>query len=272
MLSDAIAAFDFAALRGAVALATSLAGESLPALDWAARLLIDIDPLKMAVPTILAVYAWLHPDRGCRADPVRAVRGAAGVVLALAIARGAQEVLPERPRPRDALPEFAFPSLGHLHDLSDVSSMPSDTAALIFALAAVAWAFSWRFGVASVAWAVVMTSLPRLYIGYHYLSDLLVGAALGVAAVACALRVGLPPRVVALGNSWLRKLDARAPALLPLAFFAFGAESLHAFETTRKMGAAASDLVQAISAEADAQPSPNTTDTPERNGEDDVCA
>lgn len=244
MLAEAIAAFDLAAQRGAIALAHAIAGESLPALDWAARLLVELDALKMGVPTFLAMYAWLRPDRGYRADPLRALRGAAGVVLALVLARLAQESLPERPRPRVALPDLPFPPLGHLSDLADWSSMPSDTAALAFALAAVAWASSRRLGAAAVAWAAVMTCAPRLYFGYHYLSDLVVGAA----SVALALNAPAPAGIVAGTRAWLRRIDARAPVLLPLAFFALGAECLHLFQSTRKMADAAGDVVAAVSA------------------------
>jgi hypothetical protein len=107
--------------------------------------------------------------------------------------------------------------------------MPSDTAALAFALAAVAWSSSRRLGAAAVAWAAVVTCLPRLYIGYHYLSDLLVGvgAAVGGGRLArAAARGRRRPRVGA---------RARAPAV-PLAFFVLGAECLHVFESTPQGG------------------------------------
>lgn len=77
LLPGAESAADVAVLRGVTAAARALAGESLPALDWLARLLVDLNILKLGVPTILAMYAWLRPDTGLRADPVRAVRGAA---------------------------------------------------------------------------------------------------------------------------------------------------------------------------------------------------
>lgn len=249
MISGAESAVDVAVLRGVSAAARALAGESLDALDWLARLLVDLNVLKLGVPTVLAMYAWLRPDTGLRADPVRAVRGAAGVVLTLALARAAQELLPERPRPRVALPDFPFPPLGHLPDLADWSSMPSDTAALASALVAVAWASSRRLGAASAAWAVVMTCLPRMYMGHHYLSDLVAGALLGVLSVTVALGTPLPAAAAAAADAWLRRLDARAPAALLLGFFVLGAECLHAFESTRKVVAATSEAARAFASE-----------------------
>lgn len=246
MMSDAIAALDHAVFHGVVRLAHGIAGGSLPALNWAARLLVEVDALKVGVPTLLAMRAWVHPRTGCRADPLRALRGAAGVIAALALARAAQELLPARPRPRAVLPEFPFPPLGHLDDLADWSSMPSDTAALTFALATVAWASSRRLGAVAFAWAAVVACLPRLYFGYHYLSDLVVGAALGVVSVAAALSAPLPAGAGARAEAALRGLDARAPAVLPLAFFVLGAECVQMFEFTRRMGTAAGELAQAF--------------------------
>lgn len=249
MLAGAVSTVDAAALLGVSAIARALAGGSLPALDWATRLLIDLSVLKLGVPTILAMYAWVHPDTGYRDDPVRAIRGATGVVLTLALARAAQELLPARPRPRVAMPDFPFPPLGHLQNLADWSSMPSDTAALAFALVAVAWSSSRKLSTAAAAWAVAMTCLPRMYIGYHYLSDVLVGAALGTLSVVVALRTPLPAGVAAAADARFRHLNARAPAALLLCFFALGAECLHAFEATRKMTAAASEAARAIVAD-----------------------
>lgn len=77
--------------------------------------------------------------------------------------------------------------------------------------------------------------MPRLYLGYHHLSDLLAGAALGTLSVAAALRTPLPARAAARVDERLRRLDARAPGLLLLASFALGAECLHVFESTRKV-------------------------------------
>lgn len=249
MFLDTVAALDRAALDGVYELVCAAAGGHIRGVDWAVRLLIEVSALKLGVPTLLAVYAWVRPDTGLRADPVRALRGAAGVVLTLALARATQNFLPARPRPRVAMPEFPFPPLGHLTDLADWSSMPSDTAALAFALVAVAWASSRRLGAAALAWAVSMTCLPRLYIGYHHLSDLLAGAALGVLSVAAALRAPLPAGAAVRADALLRRLDARAPGLLVLAFFALGAECLHAFEATRRMARAAGEVAHAMAAE-----------------------
>jgi len=50
---DMVAALDRAALDGVVALVCGVAGEHIRAVDWAVRLLIGVDALKMGVPTLL---------------------------------------------------------------------------------------------------------------------------------------------------------------------------------------------------------------------------
>lgn len=92
--------------------------------------------------------------------------------------------------------------------------------------------------------------------GYHHLSDLLAGAALGVLSVAAALRAPSPAGAAASADARLRRLDARAPGLLPLAFFALGAECLHVFESTRKMARAAGEVAHAMAEEEPAGEAP----------------
>ncbi|GAA0574320.1 hypothetical protein GCM10009416_11250 [Craurococcus roseus] len=63
------------------------------------------------------------------------------------------------------------------------------------------------------------------------------------------MRAPLPAGAAASAGARLRRLDARAPGLLPLAFFALGAERLHVFESTRKMAVAAGQVAHAVTAE-----------------------
>lgn len=250
MLSGSLAAVDFATLRAVTAAATAIGGENPVALNWVTRLLIENDGLKMGVPTVLALYVWLHPASGYRARPALAVRGAFGVILALATGRAAQEMLPMLPRPRVVLADFPFPPLGHLPDLADWSAMPSDTAALAFALTAVVWAGSRRLGLVAAVWSILMVCLPRLYVGYHGLSDLAAGAALGTASVLFLLHVPFPAGIAGRASALVGHLDARAPVLAMLAFFALGAECLHAFRITRQTVRSASDLVTVVANES----------------------
>ena len=237
-----VSALDAAALQAVTDLMRQIGGEERLFLNWALRFFVEIDLLKLGVPALAAFWVWARPQ-GFAADPVRTLRQIGGVMLAMAIGRGAQIVLPERPRPMQSMPDFPFPGLGHLPWIADGSSMPSDHAALAFALATVAWFGSRRLGAAAFLWAALVVCMPRLYFGYHYLSDLVGGAFIGVAAVWFAARVPLPRQAVRLTCGWARWMDARAPGLAVVCLFLIAFECLTLFQSSRKIANAGATVV-----------------------------
>lgn len=102
-------------------------------------------------------------------------------------------------------------------ELEGWSSMPSDHAAMFFALATGLYRVSRPVGIVALLHAVVVICLPRVYLGFHFPSDLLVGGLVGI-----AMSLILTP-VVTRGLAW-RGLLVRAidyPSLFyPAAFFA----------------------------------------------------
>lgn len=85
------------------------------------------------------------------------------------------------------------------------SSFPSDHAVLFFALCVPLWRRSSWLGVVMGAWTLIMICLPRLYLGYHYPSDVLAGAVLGIVLMLALPKVviltTLPNRLIALEKS-----------------------------------------------------------------------
>lgn len=236
-----IAALDGAALVAVTEAMRWLGGEHRLFLNWALRHAVDIDLLKLGVPVLLACWVWVRPA-GYAADPVRVLRQIAGVLLAMAVGRGAQVLLPARPRPMQEMPDFPFPELGQLPFIDDGSSMPSDHAALAFSLAAVAWSGSRRCGAIALFWAAFGVCLPRLYFGYHHLSDLVAGAAIGVAAVQAALRAPPPIGAARSVERAARWVEARAPGLATVALFLVAFECLTLFQSSRKVASAAATV------------------------------
>ncbi len=84
--------------------------------------------------------------------------------------------------------------------LNDFSSFPSNHAALFFALSVPLWMRSRWWGAAAAAWTLLVICLPLLYLGYHWPSDVVAGAVVGVALMLLLCRLigatGLPDRVV----------------------------------------------------------------------------
>lgn len=109
----------------------------------------------------------------------------AGGALALLISRLIQNFGPSRPRPLYAEHlDFVLPFGAREGVLRDWSSFPSDTSALTFALVYGIYRASKPWGIVCFIWSFVIVCLPRIYAGYHYPSDIIAGALIGVAATA----------------------------------------------------------------------------------------
>lgn len=232
-------ALDLAGLEAANQLAHRSAG-----LDWAMHQLLTVDLLKMGVPALLTLFVWLRPDGWIRGREAFVVRSLAGICLALALGFALHDSLPPRPRPRLAMPAFPFPDLGAIPDLGDYSAFPSDHAVLVAALSATVSARSRPLGLLAAAWSAFAVCFPRLYVGYHYPSDLVAGAALGVLVVGAALRLPLP-WFDAFAEA-LRRMGERVPALVMIGLFLATYEFMTLFTSLRQFGHAARDVLTAL--------------------------
>jgi undecaprenyl-diphosphatase len=159
-----------------------------PGFDAFVLMLTSNALLKGGVMVALLWFAWFSGER--RACRVRSNRNRL-VILSILLSCMAAELLsrilsnslPFRPRPllETSLP-FRLPAGVTLESLglSTQSSFPSDHGVLFFALAAGICLVCRRAGLFAFAWASIVIALPRLYVGLHYLSDLVVGALIGI--------------------------------------------------------------------------------------------
>jgi undecaprenyl-diphosphatase len=106
--------------------------------------------------------------------------------------------LPFRLRPmHNPMLFFKLPYTMDPSTLNGWSSFPSDTATLFFCLAAVLWMTSRRLGILAMCHAVLFVSLPRIYVGIHYPSDILAGALLGCSFASLATFTSIRKSVTA---------------------------------------------------------------------------
>jgi undecaprenyl-diphosphatase len=212
-MTDLLWGWDLAIL-GAV---NGHAGASV-VLDKIVAILADSYLLKSLPPLLVWWGLWFaHP--GERNRPVREkLLASLGVtVLAIVVGRLLATVLPFRARPLSdptsgAVPALGFETLGW----DEWSSLPSDHAVLFFALGTSIYLIRRGPGLALLAQAALVISLPRIYLGLHYPGDILAGAVVGVAIG----RLALAPtaRVVA----WTRVLEVElrhAWLFYPMVFF-----------------------------------------------------
>ncbi len=145
--------------------------------------LIANNPLLKGVPVaLLFLFLWW---RGGEEQPRvrrRLLALLAISVAAIAVGRAAALLLPYRARPLHAegldlrLPVSIQPGA-----LEGWSSFPSDHAVLFAALATGFWMINRWAGIAATLHALVVIAFARVFLTLHYPTDILAGAAIGVA-------------------------------------------------------------------------------------------
>jgi undecaprenyl-diphosphatase len=144
---------------------------------------------KGVVPVAILWGLWfIHPVGEPKRDVTRARLASAMLVacVAIGIGRAAAVLLPFRLRPiyDDSLGLKVLVDPFPGEDFSEWSSLPSDHAVLFFALAMGIFVANRTWGIVALMHALFIVSLPRIFTGYHYPSDVMVGALVGIATAA----------------------------------------------------------------------------------------
>ncbi|MGA3240298.1 MAG: phosphatase PAP2 family protein [Bryobacteraceae bacterium] len=169
--------------------------------------------LKGGIALSLFWWAWFRYDKPPSTKREFLLFAFVSSSFALLLGRAFALWIPFRERPlRNPQYNFQIPYTvtGSVHSWN---SAPSDHAVLFFCLATALWMVSWRLGILAACHAFFLVCLPRIYVGYHYPTDIVAGALLGIgAAFLCRF-------------TWLRKITTQ-PALRwlekhPASFYAF---------------------------------------------------
>lgn len=185
-------------------------------------------------------WLWFSNGESRSGERIRAIRTAFGIVVALTIARAMQILLPGRPRPvNDLTLSFVVPSELNYKSFEHWSSFPSDHAVIYCAIATAIWFKNRWLGALAFAWSLVFGSLPRLYLGLHYTTDVVGGVLLGAAVAYLAQVVRLP---VAITNA-VQFLEWRHSQIFyPLAVL-FTIELMNLFGDVRSVGWAVANVL-----------------------------
>ncbi len=177
----------------------------------------------------LLYYCWF--SRNAAEARTRLLLGFGAALVSAVASRLLQVSLPLRLRPMHAWDSGFQPLPGIDPTLANLwGSFPSDHAALFFALAAVVWRQSRWLGLLAML-SALFGVLPRVYLGLHYLSDVVAGAALGVGLVFMLGHFG--PRTLAhRGVAW----SERRPGLAYALAFLMSFEVATLFEDIRQVG------------------------------------
>ena len=188
--------------------------------------------LKGGVVVALIWWAWFRPSVNQLDSRKYLLCGVIACLLSVVVARALADLLPFRERPI-AVAALHFQSpYGHSdEDLIHWSSFPSDHAAVFFALATSIF-FAWRTGgIIALAHVVLFICLPRLYLGLHYPTDLVVGALIGIALASIARAPVVRERIGRLAMPWLEY----SPGSFYACLFVMTLQIVTLFESMRKI-------------------------------------
>lgn len=182
-----------------------------PMFDRIVVFFTNSDLMKGGITIAAMWWGWFHRKGDPETNRSHLLSALVGALLALFLARVLAHALPIRQRPiLDPSLHFRLPTGASSQSNWTIwSSFPSDHAALFFALLTGVWLVSRFAGAILLAYVVTFISLPRIYIGIHYPTDIVAGAALGVISVLlCCIPI--------IRRVWTSKVTAaidRKPAL-----------------------------------------------------------
>ncbi len=87
-------------------------------------------------------------------------------------------------------------------DMMSSSSFPSDHAILFFAIVGAIFMVSRRLGTFAFVYCSIFIALPRIYLGLHYASDILVGAAIGLFFAVAGIKLFQNSKAMQWGIQW----------------------------------------------------------------------
>ncbi len=130
-------------------------------------------------------WLWFRDVHGPNQQRPMLLFGLISSNIGIVVARLMAHFLPFRERPLHTPSlHFQLPFAADPTALIGWSSFPSDHATLFFGLAFTFFCVSRDLGIAALAYVSVVICLPRLYLGYHYPTDILAGALLGIGLVS----------------------------------------------------------------------------------------
>ncbi len=205
----------------AISASLNSAAQKWPAFDQAVVFLSNSDLVKGGVVMAAVWAAWFYTKGDRETNRSLLLSAIVAALFALFIARVVALVTPLRVRPL-LNPDLHFRApigLPSETNWTSWSSFPSDHAALFVALATGVWLVSRRAGFTLFAYVAIIICLPRMYVGIHYLSDILSGAALGALAVAVCVATPIRTRLILPIHRWGERHPAAFYLLLYLLTF-----------------------------------------------------
>lgn len=206
--------------------------EKSSSLDSFMLLIVDNYLVKGGIIVSILWYLWFRKSERLTDIRERIIVTLISCIVAIFVGRLLARILPFRVRP---LLEAGLSQFYHNKTMADsfdmASSFPSDNSVMFFALATGIFLISKRLGIFSFLYVLFIICLPRIYLGLHYPTDILVGALVGI--VTCL--------VLSYGKMW-QPLTKKVihflsvyPGLFYILFFLISLEISTLFESLRSI-------------------------------------
>jgi undecaprenyl-diphosphatase len=165
------------------------------------------DLLKGGAFAVVVWYLWFKAGPAAYEKRVQLLTTLISLFFVMAVSLGLAGLMPFRPRPF-LNPEFNFASSDPINlYIGKLSSFPSDHAAFFTSLAVGFLFVSRKIGLMAILYIILFIFFPRLYLGYHYPTDLLSGALIGASITAffnrsAALKKIIMKRIIPFTNNY----------------------------------------------------------------------
>lgn len=185
------------------------------AFDQTVVLISENGLLKGGVLAVLIWWAWFSSAHSSEKRS-KLMMALVSCALSISLGRALALTLPFRLRPQhDATLSFVVPYGSAREVLDGWSSFPSDHAVMFFSLSTALLFVERRLGVIALAFSAVAIALPRIYLGLHYPTDILAGAAVGVSLSVLSIRYLAPLNLV---TSMVEFASAKPRVFAPVLF------------------------------------------------------
>lgn len=194
-------------------------------------ILSDNDLLKGGILVTFCWYLWFGSSYSKTEENRKGVFNTIIFTFcALTITRVTVHIATFRPRPflNKSLDLF-IPTNLNIEAFSHESSFPSDHATLFMALSYGIWKTNKKIGVISLLYTLCFILLPRIFLGLHYPSDILIGSLIGIICVELGFRFSLSNKL----NQYLYNISEKKPQYFYPLFFLISYQIADLFEDTR---------------------------------------
>lgn len=197
-----------------------------PEFDLFVRALSQINLFKGGVFITLLWFLWFS----LKQVRIPLIVTVIGSMATMAITRTLALTLPFRFRPRhDETLNFMLPHGSKLAEMQGNSSFPSDHAALFFALSTGLFLANKKAGMFAYLYTLVFICSPRIYLGLHFLSDIIMGAMIGIAMILLFQMIEKKVKY----SAYLIKVEEKQPGIFYSLFFLLSFQMATMFEESR---------------------------------------